>query len=162
MALPLRFLFSYGLVIWAFRLKPHPRALEKFGIRVVAVENYGTWNNQFIVYVALELLNKHDREKLELVKKHIRIIFIYPTTKDGTTPFFYMGAGVCTLDSRIFPAKMSRGLRITNVIGWLVYEATRVRLAGKLGIYLPTSKEVENVCQEKKQKTIQKMSHESA
>jgi len=153
---PSRFLYSWVLAIWAFRLKPYPTTFQKFGIRVVAQEeDEGTWNDQIKVYAALELLSRHDKEKLGLVKKYIRIIML-STIKNKGLLCFYMGAGVCLLDLKKLPVEMSSNRRAIKIIGWLVYEASKIKFKGKLGAYLSTSEEILNLCIEEQRRTVQK------
>lgn len=151
---PLRFLFSHALAIWSFSFKPYPTAFQEFGIRVVAIEDYGTWNDQVKVYVALELLNRHDKGELELVKKYIRIIFLWPI-KNKERACHYMGAGVFLLDIQKIPVER----RVPTIISWLVYEASRLKFAGRVNRYFGTfgtSKELEQACKEEQQRTMQK------
>jgi hypothetical protein len=155
LVLPLRvpagFIFSCMLTIWTLRLKPHRSALEEFGIRVVDCEYDGAQNNCRKVYVALELLNRHDKEKLALIKKQIRIILLGLTIPRVC---FYMGTGVCLLNLQKIPVEK----RATTIIWWLVYEASRVKFAGKFGHYLGASEAVKNLCKEESQRTMQKFS----
>ncbi len=144
-------LLSCMLAIWAFKFKPYRSALEEFGIRIVDCEDDGAQNNCQKVYVALELLNRHDKEKLALIKKHIRIILLGLTTPRFC---FYMGTGVCLLNLQKIPVEK----RTTAIIWWLVYEASRVKFAGKFGHYLGTSEAVKNLCKEESQRTMQKFS----
>jgi hypothetical protein len=150
---PSKFLWSCITVIWAFCLKPYPLALKEFGIRMVSFENDGTWDNHTEVYAALEMLNWHDRERLELVKKHIRIIFLAPKINTGC---FYSGTGVCLLNLRRIPVELSTRHRALTIISWLVYEASRAKFAGKFGAYLRTSEAIKNLCKEESQRTMQK------
>jgi hypothetical protein len=150
------------LVIWAFGLKPYPSAIEEFGIRVVALEDDGTWINHIKVYTALEILNRHDKEKLELVKKHIRIIFIRPMEINGSrwkqsNICRYMGTGVCIVNLQRVLAEKQPGQRASTIIWSLVYEASRVKFAGQFGAYLHTSEAVKNACREESQRTMQKL-----
>jgi hypothetical protein len=150
---PVGFLLSCMLAIWAFRFKPYQSALEEFGVRVVDSEDDGTQNNCRKVYVALELLNRHDKEKLELVKKHIRIIVLGLTIPKVC---YYMGTGVCLLNLQKIPVEK----RATTIIWWLVYEASRAKFAGKFGHYLGTSEKVKNLCKEEQRRTMQKFHDE--
>ena len=150
---PSKFLWSCITVIWAFCLKPYPPALKEFGIRVVDFEDDGTWENHTKVYAALEMLSRHDREKLELIKKHIRIIFLAPKINTGC---FYMGTGVCLLNLRRIPAELSPRHHALTIISWLVYQASRVKFEGRFGTYLRTSEAIKNLCKEESQRTMQK------
>jgi hypothetical protein len=148
---PLVFLWSCVSFVFAFRLKPYPTAFEKFGICVVALEkNEKTFDDQVKVYAALELLNRHDKEKLELVKKYFRIIYLLSHNPSGCR---YFGSGVCYMGKlQEIPAEK----RVGKIIGWLVYEVSRVKLMGKFGCYLRTSEEVKNLCLEECRRTQQK------
>jgi hypothetical protein len=153
--LPFQFLWSYIAVIWAFGLKPYPLALKEFGIRVVSLEDDGTWANHIKVYTALEMLNRHDREKLELVKKHFRIIFI--VSKKYQDLFFNLGAGVCIVNLQRIFAERPPGQRLLTIIWGLVYEASHIKFAGKFGVYLHTSEAVKSLCKEESRRTMQKL-----
>jgi hypothetical protein len=158
---PSRFLLSCITVIWAFRLKPYPTAFKEFGIRVVAPKDDGTWDDHIKVYAALELLNRHDEKMMELVKKHIRIIFLVSIETSRayhwkTSGAYYWGKGVCLLNLRRIPVEMSPEQRAVAIIGWLVYEASLVEFAGEFGAYLHRSKEAKTICEEEKRRTLQK------
>jgi len=153
LTLPLRvpalFLFSWVFVIWAFKSKPYPSALDEFGIRVVDCEDDGTQNNCRKVYVALELLNRHDKEKLALIKKHVRTILLGLKIPSGC---HYIGTGIYLLDLQRIPVEK----RATTIILLLVYEVSRVKFTGKFSHYLPASEKVKILCKEEQRLTMQK------
>ena len=120
---------------------------------MVAYEDDGTWDNHIKVYAALELLNRHDREKLELVKRHIRIIFLAPKLNTGC---FYLGTGVCLLNLQRIPVELSPRHRALTIISWLVSQASRVKFEGRFGTYLRTSEAIKSLCKEESERTMQK------
>ncbi|HEY1718535.1 MAG TPA: hypothetical protein VGH42_09630 [Verrucomicrobiae bacterium] len=148
--LPVRFLFNCIFILWAYRLTPYPTAFEKFGVRVVDPEDDGTCNYTRKVYVALELLNRHDQEKFEIIRKNFRIIFLKPANSNKVA--FYWGFGVCSLNKRKIPESNYTG----SLIGWLVYEAFKAKSKGKFRSYLPASEKVRNLCMEEVRRTQQK------
>jgi len=167
--MPSRFLFSCALVVRAFCLRPDRLTYEEFGIRVVAMgKDDRTSDDRVKVYAALELLRQHDKEKLELIKKHIRTIYLWSGETGGPSGWkrqsggFYMGTGVCFLNLRLFPADLSGGNRAVTIIGWLVFEASKVEFAGKFGVYFPLSEEVQSRCTEEHRRTVQKFCDESS
>jgi hypothetical protein len=136
--------------IWASRLKPHPMALETFGIRVVASEDYGSRDNLGEVYTALVLLNRFDEAGMKLVRKHIRIIFLVPMEIARG----YVRTGrICYIDPQKFPECPSGTMPIT-IAGTLVHFAALAKF--KKGFV--TSDDVKNMCKEEERRTVQKLS----
>jgi hypothetical protein len=155
-SVPSRFLFGCIAFIWASRLKPHPLALKEFGIRVVAIENYGTWDNHDEVYAALALLNRFDPGMMELVKTHIRTILLPPVKTDlGHRSYFGIGR-ICFVNLQTAKCRAER-LPIA-IAGGLVYFASLTKLTGKFGVYLRTNEEVSRICKEEQRRTIRKLS----
>jgi hypothetical protein len=138
------------LVIWAARLKPHTLALEKFGIRVVAPKDYGSRDNHGEVYAALALLNRFDEEKMELVKKYIRIIFLLPMKIRAG---YVRTGGVCYLNPQKYPAECPAGTLPIAIAGTLVFLATLAKF--KKGFV--ASEGVLNICKDECQKIVDKL-----
>jgi hypothetical protein len=110
---------------WASKLKPHELAPRNFGIRVVAEQGDGTWDNHEEAYAALVLLSEHEEVALELVKKHIRTIYFFEPWQRGNG--YVRSAKICILDIRKF-AKSAPGTIPISIAGLLVYFATLTEL----------------------------------
>ena len=167
---PLRFFFGCAVFIRALWLKPDRLTYKEFGIRVVTADKDDKTSDDFDkVLAALRLLKRYDKEELELIKKRFRIICLLPGETDEARArklwklgcgCNYIGTGVYSLNLRLFPADFSDGRRVVHIIGWLVYEVSRVKFAGKLGAYLRTSEEVKKLCKEDQERTLQKINDE--
>jgi hypothetical protein len=151
-----RFLFDCIAIIWVSRLKPHPLALKKFGIRVVTPKIFGGRDIQGEVCSALELLNRHDEEKLELVKKHISTILIFLLRSEKYSGQLRTGH-ICVLNLQRFPIEMFSERRLISIAGSLVHCASGVEQR-KLGVYLPESEVFKNICKEEQKQTVEKLS----
>jgi hypothetical protein len=138
------------MVVWSSALKPHPLALKKFGIRVVAPKNYGSMDDHADVYTALLLLNRFGPKELEQVEKYIRIIFLREV--DG--PSLYLKTGrICHLTHlKECPA----GVVPIMIAGTLVYLAALAKF--KRGFV--TSEGVHDICRGEKQRIVDKLSKE--
>ena len=71
--------------------KPHPLALKRYGIRIVAVTHDPLQEEDFCnaAYDALVLLDEHENNMLQRVKRYTKIICLSPTNKKaGTIPTF--------------------------------------------------------------------------
>jgi hypothetical protein len=149
MLLPLFFLWGCVSFVMAFWFEADRVTYKKFGIRVITTEKNESAFDE--VYTALELLNRYDKEKLELVKKYFRIIYLLSKEPSGCG---YFGSGVCFMSKlEEIPAEK----RVGTIIAWLVYEASRVKFTGAFGSYIRTSEEVKNLCKEEQRQTLQKI-----
>jgi hypothetical protein len=149
---PLFLLWGCVSFVMAFWFEKDRETYKKFGIRVITFgDNESALDDRGKIYAALELLNHHDKEKLELVKKYFRIIYLLSKDPPGCG---YFGSGVCFM-SRLH--KIDAEKRVDTIITWLVYEASRVEFAGTFGSYMCTSEEIKNLCKEAQRQTLQKI-----
>jgi hypothetical protein len=151
---PVYFLCGCILIIWASRLKPHSLALKKFGIRVVAPKDYGSQDNHGEAYSALALLKRFDEERMELVEKHIRIIFLFGGTR-GVTGYVRTGR-VCLLNLQKFP-ECPAGTMPIAIAGILVYFASLAKFKIKVP-FVGGREDIKNICEEEQQQTVEKLS----
>jgi hypothetical protein len=137
-------------VIWASRLKPHPLALENFGIRVVAPRDYGSRDNHGEVYTALVLLKKYEGERFEVVKEYIRTIFLCEMIfKSG----YMQKSRICYLNMQKFSKCPSGTIPIT-IAGILVYVASFAKFNVPSGV---ECEEIKKICDAEEQKVVQKL-----
>jgi hypothetical protein len=149
---PVYYLGEHICVIWASRLKPHPLALENFGIRVVAPKGYGSRDNHGEVYTALVLLRKFEEERFEVVKEYVHTIFL---CEAAFASGYMQKSRICYLNVRRFSECPSGTIPIV-IAGILVYFATLAKFKKRLW----TSEDVKNICKEEQQRTVNKLSEE--
>jgi len=109
--------------------KPHPLALKRYGIRIVAVTHDPLQEEDFCnaAYDALVLLDEHENNMLQRVKRYTKIICLSPTNKKaGTIPTF----GLYFVTSIRFPANFTVTRLPITIAGFLVGQATLAKLNG--------------------------------
>jgi hypothetical protein len=122
---PIVYFMAKAVNSWASKLKPHELAFQNFGIRIVAEQEDGTWDNHEEAYAALILLSEHEEGALELVKKHIRTIYFFePWQRENG---YGRSGKICILDIRKF-ANYAPGTIPISIAGLLVYFATLTEL----------------------------------
>ena len=153
---PFYSLCGFVFVFWASVRKPHPLTLEQFGIRVVAPKDYGSWDNHGEIYNALVLLKRFDEEKLELVKKYIRIVFLCTIKNERAEGGRLPTGRVCLLDLQKF-ADCSAGMIPIQVAGMLVRFASLAKYKKGYKEAFWTSDDVRKICMEEQRLTIEKL-----
>jgi hypothetical protein len=104
------------------------------------------------VFTALVMLNRFDEERMELVRKHIRIIFLVPMKIAAN--YVETGRG-CMLNLEKFPECPVGTLPIA-IAGKLVYFATLAKF--KRGFL--TSEAIKDICKKEQQRIVDKLSKE--
>lgn len=153
---PLRFLFSCAWLIRTFWLKPDLATYNEFGIRVFAPELENKASDGYdSVFAALSLLKRYDKEKLRLIKKHVRILYLWSDETEGGC--LYIGTGVFAFNFGLFHAGVSSASRACQIALGLVYAASKLELAGKFGAYLRISEQIKNRCEEEQRQTLERI-----
>jgi hypothetical protein len=139
---------SFVMKIWASRRKPHPLAMEKFGIQIVAPKDYGSMDDHADAYNALIILKRFEPEKLEQIQKWIRIIFFH--SLDGAPGYLRFGR-ICYLSP---PKNCPAGTAPIVIAGLLIYFAALAEV--KKGFF--ASEEVKSFCRNENKRVVEKLS----
>jgi hypothetical protein len=121
------FLSFSHITLWA--IKPHPLAFKQYGIRIVAMTHDPRQEEELCngAYEALMLLEQHDRQMFDRVKKYIRIICLSPTNGNANT---YRTFGLYFISGLRFPAGYSTKKLPITIGGFVVWQATLAKLKG--------------------------------
>jgi hypothetical protein len=161
------FLGGIILVIWSFARRPHPVTLEEFGIRIVAPKDYlqsgeeGERADESEVYIALRMLKRFDRRQLELVKKHIRIIFLVPNdVKPARFSSYFRSGHVCLINLHSISPEVPAEKKFIAIAGLLAYQATLADFKSKMVFFGHRRAAVEVLCRRQKQRVLKKLDEE--
>jgi hypothetical protein len=136
---------------------PHPLALKRFGIRIVAVTHNSRQEEDLCngAYEALILLEQFDNEMFDRVKRFTRMICLSPTNGNaGCAPTF----GLYFISALRFPASYPTGKLPITIAGFLVWHATLVKLKACMAQYEKVNGAAKlEVCQKRHLLTVHKL-----
>jgi len=103
--------------------RPHPLAYMQYGIRIVAVTHDPRQEEELCngAHEALMLLEQHDGEMFDRVKKYIRIICLSPTNGNASSYRTFAFYFICGLR---FPASYTAKTLPISIAGFLVGKAS--------------------------------------
>jgi len=141
------------ILLWAYA-RPASSSMKKIaGIRLTADAEYSADHGSHLneVCEAMLLLERVDIESFELIKKHIRVIFLLSIGVECT----YLPIGkICILN---LTGKSDED-KLIKIAGFLVSCATYSRLSGPIKFYLSQHQEnAKRVSQVEKRRVIEKL-----
>jgi hypothetical protein len=152
-------LFVSVIYIPLYLKRPHSLALKRYGIRIVAVtHNNPRQEEDFCdaAYKALILLEQHDNEMFDRVKRYTRLICLSPADRHsaGSVPTF----GLYFINVLRFPTNYPTEKLPITIAGFLVGEATLAKLKGCTANYDKVNGAAKlEVCRKRYLLTVQKL-----